>query len=275
VGEVVNRLDPVPTRRAVAARLVASVGWYTDTTGIAEAVTTWTTAAADDGTWSLELPASSSYDDDGTWYLITEPGARHACRVPDGDGPFELHDIEITEPGAPSCCPPPAAGELGARRLDELADVSGADAASVGQVLVRQDSGLWQPATLDTGGGSVTGQVRLTATAAEDLSGHRIVTPRTNGAVKYASNSDLSLATAPLWLTLHAALAGAPVELCSFGPVTEGSWSWVPNPVYLGVDGQMQQTVPTGPGAVFIAQVGAATATTRLVIDRHPSILIT
>jgi hypothetical protein len=46
--------------------------------------------------------------------------------------------------------PPPAAG---ARTLDQLTDVEGADAASVGQVLAKQGDGQWRPTTISDGGG--------------------------------------------------------------------------------------------------------------------------
>ncbi len=276
MGEVINRLDPVPPpgRREVRARLISPTGWFTDDADLpAEVVTGWATTVADNGAWSLVLPPNSSFDAPDTWYQVTEPGARHACVIPAGDGPYRLRDIEITDPGAPPCCPPPAAGDIGARVLDDLDDVSGATAAAPGQTLIKQVAGGWQPADI-AGGGALAGQVKLTALAAEDLSGHRIVTPRTTGSVKYASASDGEIIHAPLWLTLGAALAGDPVELLLFGPTVESSWLWVPGPVFLGDDGLLTQLPPTSASAVFLAQVGTATAATRMVVDRQPSIVL-
>lgn len=110
VGQVVNTLQPVPDRRTVHARLMAPVGWYTVDGQPREVVTHWTATIATDGTWSLELPASSSYDVENTWYRVDEPGASHAAVMPDGAGPFQLHDIAIIDPAAPPCCPPTPAG---------------------------------------------------------------------------------------------------------------------------------------------------------------------
>lgn len=148
MGLVVNSLLPVPARRTVRARLVAPVGWYTAAGGgIREAVTVWSTEIADDGSWSLDLPGNASYDAEDTWYRIEEPGAAHAALVPAGGGPFQLHDIAITDPSAPACCPPPPAGSVadGARSLEELLDVEGTDGAVPGDFLKKAVDGFWRP----------------------------------------------------------------------------------------------------------------------------------
>ncbi len=276
MGEVVNRLVPVPAagRRKVTARLVAPVGWYTDVDGVAEAVTGWSTTVAGDGSWTLDLPPNASFEAADTWYQIVEPGARHACVVPTGPGPFELHDITIVDPAAPPCCPPPPAGATIVRSLDDLDDVTGATTATPGQALLKQVSGLWQPATI-TGGDALAGQIRLTAVAATNLSGHRMVTPRPDGTLGYASNTEPTHLHAPLWMTLGAATAGATVEVLCSGPASEPSWSWSTGPLWLGEDGYLTRTPPVAPFAVFVAQVGAATGVTTAVIDRQPSIVLT
>jgi hypothetical protein len=110
VGQVVNTLDPVPSGRTVTARLMSASGWFNTGSAFHEVVTTWTTTVADNGAWTLTLPASSSYDATNTWYRIDQPGSSHACVVPTGNGPFPLHDLEIVDPAAPACCPPPPAG---------------------------------------------------------------------------------------------------------------------------------------------------------------------
>lgn len=148
---VTNRLAPVPPRRRVVARLVAPVGWHTGPDGGSrETVTAWETTIADDGTWSLELPASASFTADNTFYKISEPGAAHAVTVPAGAGPYSLQSIAIFDPSTPSCCPPPPAGSVGdgARTLEELLDVEGTAAASPGDVLTRSVDGPWRPAPI-------------------------------------------------------------------------------------------------------------------------------
>jgi hypothetical protein len=62
-------LDPVPSGRTVTARLMSASGWFNTGSAFHEVVTTWTTTVADNGAWTLTLPASSSYDAANTWYL--------------------------------------------------------------------------------------------------------------------------------------------------------------------------------------------------------------
>lgn len=104
------------------------------------------------------------------------------------------------------------------------------------------------------------------------LSGHRVVTPGPDGMLGYASNDDPDHLAAPLWVTLGAAGAGAPVSALMIGPLTEPSWNWTPGPVYLGINGMLTQTPPTAPAALFLAQVGAAIGPTTIIVDRSPSI---
>lgn len=123
--------------------------------------------------------------------------------------------------------------------------------------------------------GEIAGQIRLEAVAGQALSGHRIVTPRPDGLLAYASNLDLDHLHAPLWLTLGAALLGAPVDVLTYGLITESSWSWTPGPLFLGAGGFITQTPPTSPGALFIVQIGTATGPTSAWVDRRSSIRLT
>ncbi len=68
--------------------------------------------------------------------------------------------------------------------------------------------------------------------------------------------------------------AGTSVEVLLLGPTVESSWLWVPGPVFLADDGLLTQVPPTSATAVFLAQVGVATAAQRLVVDRQPSIVL-
>ncbi|WP_280412517.1 hypothetical protein [Nocardia asiatica] len=117
-------------------------------------------------------------------------------------------------------------------------------------------------------------QVIATGTAAAALSGHRAVTRRTDGAFEYASNTDPAHLSAPIWVTTGAASSGAEVTAVAFGPLDEPSWSWTVGPVFLGVNGALTQTPPTAPGAVFLAQIGTATAPTSIFVDRQHSITL-
>jgi hypothetical protein len=80
--------------------------------------------------------------------------------------------------------------------------------------------------------------------------------PQVNGQLNYASNDNVAHLAAPLWITTGAASPGSPVDVLITGLMVEPSWSWTPGPVYLGANGQLTQTPPAAPGAVFLAQVG-------------------
>lgn len=127
----------------------------------------------------------------------------------------------------------------------------------------------------DSGIGGAVSQLRASGVAATALSGHRVVTPLTDGTIGYASNDNLAHVHAPLWITSGAVSSGGQVDALMLGAMVEPSWSWTPGPVYLGTNGQLTQTPPTSPGAAFLAQVGTATAPTSLFVDRSPSIKIT
>lgn len=125
-----------------------------------------------------------------------------------------------------------------------------------------------------SGGGSPS-RIEFTAPAAVALSGHRVVTPLPNGTVGYASNNDAEHVAAPLWLTTGAAAPGANVGLLAYGSIEEPSWTWTPgDPIYLGVNGQLTQTPPQSPAALFVGAVGAATGPTTAFIDRQPSVVL-
>lgn len=124
-------------------------------------------------------------------------------------------------------------------------------------------------------GGGASSSLQATGIAAEALSGHRVVTPKPDGTLDYASNDNIAHVQAPLWVTTGAAAAGAQAIALMLGTIVEPTWAWTPGPVYLGANGVLTQTPPTAPGAVFLASVGTATAATSLYVDRGPSIKIT
>lgn len=121
------------------------------------------------------------------------------------------------------------------------------------------------------GGGSET--VISTGTAGSALSGHRAVTLRPDSTIAYVSNDDLGDRDVPIWITTGAANTGASVQMVTFGPMTEPTWSWTPGrPIYLGTSGALTQATPAAPAAAFLAQLGTATTPTSLFVNRFPSI---
>jgi hypothetical protein len=122
--------------------------------------------------------------------------------------------------------------------------------------------------------GDAAGQLRMVGAANGALSGHRLVTPAPDGSLGYASNDEPNHLNAPLWLTLGAAVDGDTAHVLVYGSLDEPSWSWTPGPLYLGVEGFLTQTPPSAPDAVFLTQVGFATAPTTAFIDPHPPITL-
>ncbi|WP_130291599.1 hypothetical protein [Pseudonocardia sediminis] len=114
----------------------------------------------------------------------------------------------------------------------------------------------------------------MQATAAVDLSGHRVVTPLPDGSVRYAASNRMLDRWAPLWLTAGAASAGGLVEVVTRGPIDEPSWSWTVGPVYLSEEGRLTQAAPSRPRFMFVAQVGTATSPTSVFVDRFQSVVL-
>jgi len=160
-----------------------------------------------------------------------------------------------------------------AETLEPVVDMAGyVLLSSVGVAVAPLVDGLVPAEHLPFGAASAE-QVVLNAVAAVALSGHRVVTPRPDGTLDYASNAVAAHLHAPLWVTLGAVTAGQPATVLAYGALTESSWAWTPGaPLFLGADGLLTQTPPVAPGALFLAQVGVATGPTSAFFDRQPSI---
>lgn len=113
--------------------------------------------------------------------------------------------------------------------------------------------------------GSTT-TIVVNGTAAADLSGHRVVTPRDDGTFEYADNTTTGVER-PLFLTTGAIMTGASADVVSFGYVTEPTWSWTPGEaLYLGTNGFMTQTPPTGAN-VMLQEVARVITPTKILFD--------
>lgn len=110
-----------------------------------------------------------------------------------------------------------------------------------------------------------------TATAGEDLGGHRMVVI-TSGLAVYASNTTTTHTNKVLGMTTGAVLNGAAATIQTHGEITEPSWAWaLDQPVFLSTTGLITQTPPvTG----FSQIIGFPTSATSLFIKlREPLIL--
>lgn len=211
--------------------------------------------------WSADLVPLSDVQPTGSVYRVTvhiEDAPRQVWHftIPASGGPFELVDLLVDPPDGPQAII--IGDSIAAIGLHDVDPAAHADI----RALIASSS---------AGGGAV--RLAEARTASGSLSGHRVVTPGPDGRVGYASNTAAEHVNAPLWLTLSAALAETQVTVLMAGEATEPSWSWSPGPVYLGAGGALTQT-PPGAGAVFSAQIGAATSPTTVHIDRQPSIVL-
>jgi hypothetical protein len=119
--------------------------------------------------------------------------------------------------------------------------------------------------TLDiASGGLVPISDDITLVAGENLSALRAVTSNSSGQAVYASNDTLANAQV-VGITNAAATSGANATIKISGILTDANWNWTKGTVYLGTNGSLTQTVPTG-GAVIV-HVGKALTATQLIID--------
>lgn len=123
------------------------------------------------------------------------------------------------------------------------------------------------------GGGGSGERIEFSVEAGLDLQAFRLVVPRMLEAnVRHADPTFLPHSNRPLWITLHAALEGEMVQVVGEGMITNLGWSWTQDPIYLGPDGTLTQTVPTAPSAAFATQVGYPISPTTMYLSPTPAI---
>ena len=118
-------------------------------------------------------------------------------------------------------------------------------------------------------GGLVAVSQDLQLTAGASLSALRAVTTNSSGEAVYASTDPLGNAQV-VGITMGAASSGAQVGVKTFGPISDASWNWTKGPVFLGTNGALTQTAPSG-GAIIV-QVGRALTATQLFVDVETTI---
>ena len=98
----------------------------------------------------------------------------------------------------------------------------------------------------------------IDVTAAETLSGGKIVSVFNNMALKADkdSNNDLGL----LGITMNAAILNDKVKVILYGVMTEPTWSFNAGPVFLGNDGALTQIKPSTGIVILIGQAISATS---------------
>lgn len=128
------------------------------------------------------------------------------------------------------------------------------------------------PGPPGSSGGAPGNRIQITGTAAVPLSGHRAVYRRADGLIEYASSDNPAHIGVPIWVTTGAASASTTVTMVALGEIVEGSWTWTPGPIFLGINGALTQTPPAEPVHDFLAVLGYAPTSTRMYVNRQTSV---
>jgi hypothetical protein len=113
-------------------------------------------------------------------------------------------------------------------------------------------------------GGIVPAAIDTTLVASTSLSALRCITTDGSGLAKYATPDSLANAVV-IGISTTAASTGQNITIKTSGQITDASWSWTKGAIYLGANGTLTQTAPTG-GNIVVHVAKAITATT-LIID--------
>jgi hypothetical protein len=119
--------------------------------------------------------------------------------------------------------------------------------------------------TLDiASGGIVPAAIDTSLVASTSISALRCITTDSSGLAKYATPDSLANAVV-IGISTTSGNAGETITVKTSGQLTDASWSWTKGTIYLGSNGALTQTAPSG-GAIVVHAAKAITATT-LIID--------
>jgi hypothetical protein len=114
-----------------------------------------------------------------------------------------------------------------------------------------------------------SGASTFTRTAAQALSGHRVMKTVGSSSVNYASNDQSADALLVEGITANAASQGDDIVVQDSGEMADGSWNWALGPIYCGANGQLTQSPPAG---AWIRQVALAVDTDTIIVGLQPPI---
>lgn len=119
--------------------------------------------------------------------------------------------------------------------------------------------------TLDiASGGIVPAAIDTTLVASTSISALRCITTDSSGLAKYATPDTLANAVV-IGVSTTSGNAGDTITIKTSGQITDASWSWTKGAIYLGANGALTQTAPTG-GSIVVHVAKAITAT-KIIID--------
>jgi hypothetical protein len=119
--------------------------------------------------------------------------------------------------------------------------------------------------TLDiASGGIVPAAIDTALVASTSLSALRCITTNSSGEAVYATPDTLANAVV-IGISTTAGNTGETITIKTSGQLSDASWSWTKGAIYLGANGVLTQTAPSG-GSIIVHVAKAITATT-LIID--------
>ena len=105
---------------------------------------------------------------------------------------------------------------------------------------------------------------------AQPISGHSVVAVDASGQLVPADCTNAAHRGAVLGVVDRAYSLGESADVKTGFPLSHAGWAWAPGPVFLGLAGQLTQSLP--PGALFSQVIGQAVSPTRVLIDVQPFI---
>ena len=122
-----------------------------------------------------------------------------------------------------------------------------------------------QALTLDIeSGGIVAANIDTSLTAGMSISALRCITTNSSGEAVYATPDTLANAVV-IGISTTAGNTGETITIKTSGQLSDASWNWTKGAIYLGANGVLTQTAPSG-GSIVVHVAKAITATT-LIID--------
>ena len=119
--------------------------------------------------------------------------------------------------------------------------------------------------TLDIeSGGIVAANIDTSIVASTSISALRCITTDGSGLAKYATPDTLANAVV-IGISTTSGNTGETITIKTSGQLSDGSWNWTKGTIYLGSNGVLTQTAPSG-GSIVVHVAKAITATT-IIID--------
>jgi hypothetical protein len=103
------------------------------------------------------------------------------------------------------------------------------------------------------------------------ISGWKVIRADVNGFAEYASSSNISHADTVLGISTHSVTDNSLLNIRCAGYMEDSSWNWNIGKIFLGVNGTIQQSLPSNG---FILQLGNAVSPTKININIKTSIII-